>query len=61
MGGRSMNWSIDLGMITTRGCRLQPDIALNCQVQLDTVPNPVTPNPDAPMLLKDYQQKQRVT
>jgi hypothetical protein len=56
-----MNWSIDLGMITTRGCRLQPDIALNCQVQLDTVPNPVTPNPDAPMLLKDYQQKQRVT
>jgi hypothetical protein len=40
MGGRSMNWSLDLGMTTTTGFRSPPDTALNCQNPPNAVPNP---------------------
>jgi hypothetical protein len=38
MGGRSTNWSLDLGMMTTTDFQSPPDKALNYQNPSNTVP-----------------------
>jgi hypothetical protein len=40
MGGRSMNRSLDLCMMSTTGFRSPPDKALNCRNPPNAVPNP---------------------
>jgi hypothetical protein len=47
MAGRSMNQSIDLGMMTTTGFHSPRDKAPNCQNPLNTVP---IPSPQIPIL-----------
>jgi hypothetical protein len=51
-----MNQSLDLGMVTNRDCRLQPDTTLNCRLQQDTVLKPVTPN----LNLQDFNNSQTI-
>jgi hypothetical protein len=40
MGGRSMNWSSDLGMMSTTGFQSPLDKAPNCRNPPNAVPNP---------------------